>query len=174
MQYYLPWRGNGRLASNECSSFPIPHRFSVVENAGLRKTSWLTSRRDDPAREETVRLSFKPRQMSTYSPAVWRSGKLRTVTAGTLEIKSVRIELLVPHSAWGLGLLVGHVISTLLGIVVLQLLLKGNWGSSTDPHAAGIGPWHILSWRASGSHALQRLGFGFNQGTYTYLRGLML
>lgn len=112
MQYYLPWRGNGRLISNECSSFPIPHRFSVVENAGLRKSSWLTSRRDDPAREETVRLSFKPRQMSTYSPAVWRSRKLHTVTAGTLKIKSVRIELLIPNSGWGLGLLVCHVIST--------------------------------------------------------------
>ena len=102
-KYHLPWRGNGRLISEECSSLPIPHRFSIVEKAGLRKTSWLISRRDDPAREETVRLSFKPRQMSTYSPAVWRSGKLCTVTAGTLEITSVRIELLIPTLDEGLA-----------------------------------------------------------------------
>lgn len=49
--------------------------------------------------------------------------------------------------------------------------LEGELGSSrTHPLAAGVGPWRILSWLVSGSHALQRLGFGFNQGTYIPLR----
>jgi len=65
--------------------------------------SWLISSRDDPAREETVRPSFKPSQISTYFPAVWRSGKLHTVTGSTLEITSVRMGLLIPHCGQGLG-----------------------------------------------------------------------
>lgn len=41
---------------------------------------------------------FKPNQIITYLPTVWRSGKLHVVTSSTLGITSVRVELLIPHS----------------------------------------------------------------------------
>lgn len=49
--------------------------------------------------EETVRSSLKSSHISMYFSAARSSGKLHAVTSSTLEITSVRMELLIPYSA---------------------------------------------------------------------------
>lgn len=45
-----------------------------------------------------VRPFPKPSRSLISLPSIWKSGKVHTVTPGTLGITSVELELLIPHS----------------------------------------------------------------------------
>lgn len=97
--------------------------------------------------EETVRSSLQSSQIGKYFSAAWSSGKLHAVTSSTLEITSVRMELLIPYSVerpWPPSLTCDQYS---FGIVVMANSLEENLVSFPTSHcAAGVGLWHVLPW----------------------------
>lgn len=141
-----------------------------------KKKSWLSSSRDDPSMEETVRPSFKSSQISTYFPTARSSGKLHAVTSSTLEITSVRMELLIPYSVdKGLASKPDMWSTPVWDSGHSRFFWKGMWCvflRVTVQLGLGFGTSSLGLDR--GSPALQGLGFGSGQGAYTCLRGLTL
>lgn len=132
---------------SECYSWPNPCRLQEVEKQDLHKHPGWSPVEMTLQGGGDRQAFFKPSQIITYLPTVWRSGKLHAVTSSPLGITSVRVELLIPHSGDRDLESKSDMWSTLFGIVVTANSSGREFGMIFCKSVCSwAGLWHISLW----------------------------